>query len=64
MGDLWGIGGFGGGGGVGLEGANHKKKIANWKISKIGKKSENNFSIGNGLKSIGNSKKFLLKAEN
>ena len=58
MGDLWGFWG-----GEGLEAANHKKKN-HWKISKIGKKSENNFSNGNGLKSIGNSKKFLLKAEN
>ena len=50
MGDPWGIGGFRGGGGKGLEGANHKEIGG-----KIGKK----ISTVNGLKSIGNSKKSL-----
>ena len=56
MGDPWGIGGFRGGG-EGLEGADRKKNLKkNFKnrgeIKKIN-------STGNGLKSIGNSKKYL-----
>ena len=41
MGDPWGTGGFRGGG-IGLDGANRKKKIGGKisKIDKIGKKSE------------------------
>ena len=51
MGDPWGIGVLVEGGGEGLEGANRKKKLE--------EESENKISTGNGLKSIGNSKKSL-----
>ena len=53
MGDPWGIGVLGGG--EGLEGANRKKKTIGGKSQK----SENNFSTGNGSKSIRNFKKSI-----
>ena len=48
MGDLWGIGGFRGGGR-----ANRKKKSEE-KSQKLRKNQKNFFLTGNGLKSIGN----------